>query len=190
LLGSIKTDLKVIGLTLHTEMADTATPTTETRWTGCVKWFNNQAGYGFVTATIEEEEVDVFVHHSALQTTTDQFRYLVEGEYISFGTTPPDSDGKITATSVTGANGGKLMCETRWERKQQSQSRRGDNDSSDGGNEHRGRRERFRGGGPRQGGRQLTDADGTVWELVQKGGASRGRRGNDRRRRRPAESDQ
>ena len=99
-------------------MADSVTTNTEqTRWTGRVKWFNNQAGYGFLTADVEGSEQDIFVHHSALVTGQDQFRYLVEGEYVSFVTVSGD-DGKTTASDVTGAGGGKLMCETRWERKQ------------------------------------------------------------------------
>ena len=110
-------------------MADSVTTNTEqSRLTGRVKWFNNQAGYGFLTATVDGSEQDIFVHHSALTTGADQFRYLVEGEYVSFVTTTSD-EGKTTATDVTGACGGKLMCETRWERKQASNARRSDSDA-------------------------------------------------------------
>ena len=172
-------------------MTDSVTTSTEgTRWTGRVKWFNNQAGYGFLTATIEDSEQDIFVHHSALSTEHDQFRYLVEGEYVSFVTTAND-EGKTTATDVTGAGGGKLMCETRWERKQaQASSGRQQTDSDsaeDGGRQPRGRvnRERFRGGGPRQGDRVKVVAadgeDGTVWELV-RAGRGKGSGGSNKRR--------
>ena len=177
-------------------MADSVTTNTEqSRLTGRVKWFNNQAGYGFLTATVDGSEQDIFVHHSALTTGADQFRYLVEGEYVSFVTTTSD-EGKTTATDVTGACGGKLMCETRWERKQASNARRSDSDAASGdGNERRsrsrGNRERFRGGGHRQGDRVKVvgtseDEDGTVWELVRTGRGKGGR--NQKRGRGPRKS--
>ncbi len=46
-----------------------------------VKWFNAKAGYGF--ATLLEDDREVFVHHSGIEVKKEQFRYLVEGEYIS-----------------------------------------------------------------------------------------------------------
>ena len=51
-------------------MADTAV---NTRQVGRVKWFNNQSGYGFLTYTSSTGDEDVFVHHSALVTSGDQF---------------------------------------------------------------------------------------------------------------------
>jgi CspA family cold shock protein len=78
---------------------------------GRVKWFNAKAGYGF--ATNLEGGGDVFVHHSGLKVTKEQFRYLVEGEYIEMEIT--EKEGKSTGTEVTGIRGGKLMCETRSE---------------------------------------------------------------------------
>lgn len=78
---------------------------------GRVKWFNAKAGYGF--ATDLENSKDVFVHHSALKVEKEQFRYLVEGEYIEMCV--EEKDNKFTGTSVTGIKGGKLMCETRTE---------------------------------------------------------------------------
>lgn len=83
----------------------------ESRITGRVKWFNNQAGYGFISTSGGK---DAFVHHSAIKTGTDQFRYLVEGEYCEFEIVTSE---KETASNVTGPNGGKLMCETRNERR-------------------------------------------------------------------------
>jgi len=74
-----------------------------------VKWFNAKAGYGF--ATDLENNKDVFVHHSALKVGKEQFRYLVEGEYIEMCV--EEKDNKFTGTSITGIKGGKLMCETR-----------------------------------------------------------------------------
>ena len=90
-------------------MADTAV---NTRQVGRVKWFNNQSGYGFITYTnTTGSEEDVFVHHSALVTGGDQFRYLVQGEYVEFETTQvekSDSSPRIVAKDVRGMNGGML----------------------------------------------------------------------------------
>jgi CspA family cold shock protein len=46
---------------------------------GSVKWFNDQKGYGFITA---EGQPDVFVHFSAIE--GDGFRTLREGEQVEF----------------------------------------------------------------------------------------------------------
>jgi CspA family cold shock protein len=47
---------------------------------GQVKWFNNQKGYGFIV--FEEQESDVFVHHSAIQ--MEGYRTLREGDVVHF----------------------------------------------------------------------------------------------------------
>ena len=83
---------------------------------GCVKWFNNKVGYGFITLSDGSLEQDIFVHHSALNTSDEQYKYLVQGEYVSFElvkSTDPDSKHDFFAGNVSGVNGGKLMCETR-----------------------------------------------------------------------------
>lgn len=82
---------------------------------GRVKWFNNRAGYGFVTVTQgEHKDEDVFVHHSAIVVSQEQYRYLVQGEYVEFELcTVSDSDHKCQAGNVKGIDNGKLMCETR-----------------------------------------------------------------------------
>jgi cold shock protein len=79
-------------------------------YTGRVKWFNNKAGYGFVTGS---DTVDYFVHHSGIKTTKEMYSYLVEGEYVSFNLQPAKGEQKVQAVDVTGVNGGTLMCETR-----------------------------------------------------------------------------
>ena len=90
----------------------TAGSTTRTK--GRVKWFNNKAGYGFITEGTGDDSQDVFVHHSALKTTGEQYKYAVEGEYVEFVMSEADSDKhKWQATEVTGLNGGPLLCETR-----------------------------------------------------------------------------
>jgi cold shock CspA family protein len=76
---------------------------------GRVKWFNAKAGYGFVTNL--ETNTDTFVHHTGLKVSKEQFRYLVEGEYVEMNVS--EREGKSTGTELTGVRGGKLMCETR-----------------------------------------------------------------------------
>ena len=89
------------------------------RLTGRVKWFNNKAGYGFITVvsdTCGDERVgtDVFVHHSAVNVEKEQYRYLVQGEYVDFSWTVSNSKThKYQAENVRGVKNGKLICETR-----------------------------------------------------------------------------
>lgn len=80
---------------------------------GCVKWFNNQKGFGF----IHSEGQDYFVHHSEITAENVSFRYLVQGEYVHFSTkavarSNQNKDG-VMAHNVTGLNNGFLMCQTR-----------------------------------------------------------------------------
>ena len=49
---------------------------------GTVKWFNNQKGYGFITA---EDGHDVFVHYSGLN--MEGFKSLEEGAAVEFDIT-------------------------------------------------------------------------------------------------------
>ena len=82
---------------------------------GCVKWFNNKTGYGFITSMDGRNRKDVFVHHSALNVEGNQYKYLVQGEYVSFDLvkSKDNSSHEYCAGNVTGVNGGKLMCETK-----------------------------------------------------------------------------
>ena len=105
-------------------------PVSVPRLTGRVKWFNNKTGFGFITALTDSEGVkegsDVFVHHSAVKVSQEQYRYLVQGEYVEFVLSKlkaPDaaadassaSKHEFQAVDVSGVKGGKLICETRWE---------------------------------------------------------------------------
>jgi len=85
------------------------------RTTGRVKWFNNKAGYGFITATTGTQAgTDVFAHHSGLAVASQQYRYLVQGEYVEFQMNAVEGGAhKFQAADVSGIGRGMLMCETR-----------------------------------------------------------------------------
>tara|TARA_Y100000591_G_scaffold66045_2_gene54628 strand:- start:1167 stop:1730 length:564 start_codon:yes stop_codon:yes gene_type:complete len=93
---------------------------------GRVKWFNNKAGYGFITVTSKEHNgEDVFVHHTAIQVKQEQYRYLVQGEYVNFKLCEvEDAQHKWQAGDVHGIDNGKLMCETRLESRENRTNRR------------------------------------------------------------------
>lgn len=84
-------------------------------YNGLVKWFNNKSGYGFITILNGEKEgEDIFVHHTALKIEKEQYKYLVQGEYVNINLIKSSTDAhEFQATNVTGAYGGVLMCETR-----------------------------------------------------------------------------
>jgi len=91
------------------------------RVTGCVKWFNNKAGYGFITLMDSElSGMDIFVHHSSVTIKGSHYKYLVQGEYVScvihkFKEEDPDAKHEYQAKDVTGILGHNLMCETHHE---------------------------------------------------------------------------
>lgn len=107
--------------------------------TGRVKWFNNQAGYGFITVTDGERSgSDVFVHHSSLQVESQQYKYLIQGEYVEFELVKSSGGShEWQASNVNGVKGGKLMCETRREFKIARTSYKTTNDSDEPSSEPR-----------------------------------------------------
>tara|TARA_Y100000389_G_scaffold203885_1_gene253954 strand:- start:4238 stop:4798 length:561 start_codon:yes stop_codon:yes gene_type:complete len=170
------------------EQTTLVTESNAPRTQGRVKWFNNKAGYGFITSSSGEEgSDDVFVHHSALETGAEQYKYLVAGEYVEFCRCETNDEAhKWQAGNVKGVNGGKLMCETRNENRTvrtggreehrdvegaQVRRRRPFRAGTDGGSQQ----SRYRGGGPRGPPRTLVDEAGVEWELVR-------RRDNQQRR--------
>lgn len=93
----------------------TMSSTDVARLTGKVKWFNNKAGYGFITACDGEYEgKDIFAHYSCIRNQNTQYIYLTQGEYVEFTITKSDNDKhEYLAGDVSGIKGGPIMCETR-----------------------------------------------------------------------------
>jgi len=91
--------------------------TTIPQLTGRVKWFNNKAGFGFITVcedSGEQSGKDIFVHFSSIGVKDNQYKYLVQGEYVDFYLVKPDGGNhEFHAVDVKGIKGGSLMCETR-----------------------------------------------------------------------------
>jgi CspA family cold shock protein len=93
-----------------TEVAQNNIGDVTSREIGRVKWFNMKSGYGFITV----DDKDIFVHHSSIGTSGEQYKYLLQGEYVSLNVVKStSSDHELQAADVRGANGGQLMCETR-----------------------------------------------------------------------------
>jgi cold shock CspA family protein len=103
-------------------MSTTVSDSQNTTYLGRVKWFNNKAGFGFVTCLDgDRKDEDVFVHHTGVVVNSEQYKYLVQGEYVNFGVKSTESEEHpYQAHNVTGVLGGNLMCETRNEMRQTS----------------------------------------------------------------------
>jgi len=94
----------------------TTTQETSERLTGMVKWFNNKAGFGFITVSGEGENSgkDIFVHYTSIRVNNSQYKYLVQGEYVDFTLVKSENEKhEYHATDVSGVLGGSIMCETR-----------------------------------------------------------------------------
>ena len=104
-------------------------------YSGRVKWFNNKSGYGFITVLKTDEAAavpvgtDVFAHHSEINVSCDQYRYLVQGEYVAFDVVKTtNANHEYQCAKVKGMYGGQLICETRHDaRSQYKTSGSGDN---------------------------------------------------------------
>lgn len=147
-----------------------------TSYTGRVKWFNNKAGYGFITvcksSTDDRIGDDIFVHHSGIKVVTEQYKYLVQGEYVDFTLRSSDGGGHpFQAASLTGVAAGKLMCETRWEVRQSREDENGDENDTRQRRPRRQNPDGGRGGGRGDGGRQSVrlhgagPREGETWTL-------------------------
>lgn len=108
------------------------------RLTGRVKWFNNKTGFGFITIVGGNDQFkdasEIFAHHSAIKVSQEQYRYLVEGEYVEFSVSDTASgDHKFQAADVRGVKGGKLFCETRNEQRANGPAQAHSHSHSSGG---------------------------------------------------------
>jgi CspA family cold shock protein len=65
------------------------------RQSGVVKWFNDQKGYGFITA----QDGEYFVHQTAIK--MDGRRTLVEGQEVEFTATNGDKGKKAVDVSCS-----------------------------------------------------------------------------------------
>ena len=81
---------------------------------GRVKWFDTKKGYGFIIPLDKLHET-VFAYHDSIKVKNEQYRYLVEGEYVEFEYSRISRNDveKLYATNITGVKSGLLMCETR-----------------------------------------------------------------------------
>lgn len=114
----LKKNIETIRFIMYTcnTMSNTDTVTTDAQHLlGQVKWFNNKAGYGFITVSDGDHAgKDIFIHFSSVTAGESQYKYLVQGEYVEFSLDKSASDThEFQATKVSGIKGGKLMCETR-----------------------------------------------------------------------------
>lgn len=98
------------------------------RHTGQVKWFSRDRGLGFIKKITKDdndsnEDKDVFVHYTGLDTSDNIYKTLYDGEYVEYSEKTLE-DGKIVADKVKGIFGGELMCEnvSKKKRKTQQQS--------------------------------------------------------------------
>ena len=117
---------------MSTNDAVTSASSTE-KMLGCVKWFNNKAGYGFISL-IDGADVgkEIFVHHSGIGVNEQQYKYLVQGEYVEFVLSATQGgQHEFQAVNVTGLKGGKLMCETIYEMKLTRTNYKSKNDSEE-----------------------------------------------------------
>lgn len=129
---------------------NTEMPSSSDRLLGCVKWFDNELNYGFVTVISpgEHYQKDIFAHQTNIKTSSeDTYRTLYSGECIEFTLTSTTNDKHpYHATEITAFQGNKLQCESGVHRRD---SRRRFN--GQGGNSSyrgRGRGGRGRGGHP------------------------------------------
>ncbi len=85
-------------------------------YNGIIKWFNSKSGYGFITFTSNIENIkdrDIFVHHSKINVSDKIYRYLCDGEKVTFSVCKSEANNtkhQYQASNVKG-DGSSLICE-------------------------------------------------------------------------------
>ena len=109
----------------------------------------------------------------------NQFKYLVEGEYVEFELKMHSTEGesRTTADNVTGPGRGQLMCQTRSERRDNANIPNEHSFSEQRNRSSAPYQERFSGNGPRGNGprgngprrdEERVDVGSTEWKLASK----------------------
>jgi len=140
---------------------------TETVYTARVKWFNNRSGYGFATVLGGPSNgEDIFVHHSGINVANEQYKYLVQGEYVQFNLRPSENKAHpFQADNICGIHKGPLMCETHLQIKR-GRAQKSDYEGDEGEYRRRRRTVRPHGAGPRDS--QVRHDSEENWKLVGK----------------------
>ncbi len=66
---------------------------------GTVKWFNSKKGFGFITP--DDGSPDVFVHYSAIQAESEEFKIIYEGDIVDYETTEGQKGPQASNVTVT-----------------------------------------------------------------------------------------
>ena len=77
------------------------------RFTGQVKFFNRDRGFGFITRL--DDNKDFFVHYQDINPKSQCWSILFQGEYVEFETR--EGPNGEQAGNVTGLRNGTLLCE-------------------------------------------------------------------------------
>lgn len=83
---------------------------------GHVLWFDQKKGFGFVKVNqpgSDFNDKDIFVHYSCIHTSSDSYKRLFPGEYVSMDIKhqPDVKDKEFICLNLTGVNGGPLLVE-------------------------------------------------------------------------------
>jgi len=116
------------------------------RNTGRVKWFNKKSGYGFLTVCGDSDykDKDIFAHFSAVRGEDEQYKYLVQGEYVEFDVVESKGEKhEFQAASISGVLGGQTMCDTHRENPRPPPRSRDDNGGQHSRPQRRGHRDSY-----------------------------------------------